>query len=60
MGHNATGLIFSIPIICKSSKLSLYSLLKNMSKIPISDKFPISNFALFQKPANLVSQGLTF
>ena len=37
MRHGGTGLKFSIIIDCKSSKLSSYSLLKDMSKRPISD-----------------------
>ena len=39
MGNSCTGLKFSITIdyYCKSSKHSSYSLLKNMSKIAMSD-----------------------
>ena len=37
MGCSGTVLKFSITTVCKSLKLYLYSLLKNMSKLPISD-----------------------
>ena len=46
MGHSSTDLKFSVTI-CKSSELSSHSILKNMSKILISDlnkKGLFSNF----------------
>ena len=52
MGKSYAGSKFSITIdyYCKSSKLYLYSLLRNMSKIPISDlnkKASFANSALY-------------
>ena len=68
MAHNGTGLNISVTFIWKYSKLSSYSFLKNMSKIPILDLnkiylFFFPNFALNWKSGHFSNESfdiLTF